>query len=144
MTRKVYQHIASALAAMINCLEARNTEWFDRHEETINTLIKRYLPSGGGIDQGTKLDFTNSAPNRLVFIAPFHHMNVHGYYSGWTDHTVIVTPDLAFGFDLKITGRDRNDIKEYLADTFHHALSADVDAAALAAEVFGPKQEQTK
>ena len=149
MTRKVYQHIASALQAMRTCQakaanDANAAEWADRHETTIKQLIKRYLPSGSGIDCGTLLDFTNSKPNRLVLIAPFHHMNVHGYYDGWTDHTVIVTPDLAFGFDLKITGRDRNDIKEYLADTFHHGLSADVDAAALAAEVFGPKQEQTK
>ena len=131
MPRKVYQRIASSLQARETCLKTRNTEWFDRHNETIQNLIRRYLPSGGGVDCGTKLD-DSSTPNRLVFTAPFHHMNEHGSYDGWTDHSVIVTPDLAFGFHLKITGRDRNNIKDYLADTFGAALSTDVDDEAFA------------
>jgi hypothetical protein len=49
-------------------------------------------------------------------------MNDNGMYDGWTTHQVIVTPSLAFGFTLKITGRDRNQIKDYLSETYHYAL----------------------
>jgi hypothetical protein len=41
-----------------------------------------------------------------------------------------VTPNLGHGFDLKITGPNKNDIKEYLADVFHTALSQPIDAHA--------------
>ena len=50
-------------------------------------------------------------------------MNEYGAYVGWTEHDVIVTP--AFdGFNLRVTGRDRNQIKEYIGDVFHTWLSA--------------------
>jgi len=48
-------------------------------------------------------------------------MNENGYYDGWTSHTVTVTPGWN-GPELRITGRDRNQIKDYLYDTFHYAL----------------------
>jgi hypothetical protein len=54
-------------------------------------------------------------------------MDEHGGYDGWTEHSIIVTPDLASGFDLRVNGRDRRDIKEYLAEIFGYALDADID-----------------
>ena len=84
------------------------------------------LPSGSGWDCGTKLDYEKSNPDKLVFYGSYHHMNENGMYDGWTEHTIIVTPSLAFGFDVKITGRDRNDIKDYLGEMFQHALSEPV------------------
>lgn len=44
-------------------------------------------------------------------------MNECGYYDGWTAHTITVTPSFS-GFNLLISGRDRNDIKAYIRDTF--------------------------
>ena len=46
----------------------------------------------------------------------FHHMNDGGFYDGWTEHSVVVTPSLVYGFDTRITGRDRNDIKNYIGE----------------------------
>jgi len=132
MNRKVYQHIAAALQAIENCKRSGNTEWEVRHGETITALIRRYLPHGGGFDNGVKLDGA-STPNRLVFDTAYHHMHDSGMYDGWSDHAVIVTPDLASGFDLRITGRDRNQIKEYIAECFHSGLSSDCDLAELLA-----------
>ncbi len=120
--RKVYQEIASAVSARLNCIASNNIEWQHKHEEKILNLVKNYMPSGSGVDNGTRIDFSNINPKRIVFYADFHHMNDNGYYSGWTEHTIIVTPSFD-GFDLRITGRDRNDIKEYLGDLFHHALN---------------------
>ena len=53
-------------------------------------------------------------------------MDAGGGYDGWTEHSVIVTPDLATGFDLKVTGRDKRDIKEYLGELFYAALCEEI------------------
>lgn len=75
------------------------------------------LPSGSGLDTGVKLDLDRSSAEKLVFDTEFHHLNENGYYDGWTQHTVTVTPSFD-GFNLKISGRDRNGIKDYLYDLF--------------------------
>jgi len=92
--------------------------------EDINRVMDT-APSGSGIDDGTKLDDTSTA-NKLVFNTGFHHMNENGYYDGWTDHQVIVTPSLAYGFDMRITGRDRNDIKDYLYEVYDCWLRSEI------------------
>lgn len=129
MRRKVYQHIASALQAIENCRRMGNSEWISNHTETIERIIKNYLPSGSGFNNGTQLDFDASKPNRLVFNTAFHHMDEWGVYDGWTDHTVIVTPDLALDFDIRVTGRNRDDIKDYLGETYNDALSVELTEA---------------
>ncbi len=125
-TRKLYQRIATCVQAMENCRASGNSEWLDRHQETAEKMVKLFMPSGSGFDNGTRLDFDMSGPNKLVFQTGFHHMNDAGMYDGWTDHSVVVTPDLANGFVLKIFGRDRQGIKEYIAEMFHSALGTDV------------------
>lgn len=116
--------LASLLVAIENCKKSGNSEWEERHGETIDDLVKGHFPSGSGFDGGTFLT-DQTRPNRLVIKADYHHMT-EGYYDGWTEHEVIVTPDLAFGFDLRITGRNRNDIKEYIAQIFYEVLSKEV------------------
>lgn len=81
-------------------------------------------PSGSGIDCGTK--FISYKNGKLKFQADFHHMNDGGFYDGWTEHVVTVSPCLAYGYEIKISGRDRNQIKDYLHDVYHHWLNADV------------------
>lgn len=125
--RPLYQALASKLQAVANCEESGNDEWRIRHSEAIESLVKNHLPSGGGFDAGTMLDLFASKPERLVFITSFHHMDEHGFYVGWSDHTVIVTPSLANGINLRVTGRDRRDIKEYIGDSFYEALKTQVE-----------------
>jgi len=125
----VYQQITSALDAMRRCVESGNSEWEIRHAERLDALIGANLPSGSGIDSGTSLE-TSSTVNRLVFQADYHHMDDNGMYSGWSQHQVIVTPSLLHGFHIRVTGRDRNQVKDYIAETFHHALSHVVEVAA--------------
>ncbi len=79
-----------------------------------------YLPSGSGFDNGTEID-ERSTPSRLVLLTSFHHMDENGNYDGWTSHTVTVTPTFA-GLDVRVSGRDRNNIKDYIADVFRAAL----------------------
>lgn len=126
MKRPLYRAIATTLQAMENCCKAGNAEWLDKHGETLKALTAQ-LPSGSGIDNGTKLLADECKPGKLVFAFGFHHMNENGMYDGWTEHELHVTPSFD-GIDLRITGLDRNDIKDYLYDVYHHALTAEVES----------------
>lgn len=126
MIGKVYSEIANRLAAIANCQKSNNQEWLAKHGDVIKQIVGDFMPSGSGIDCGTKLDMSMSTPDRLVFNAPFHHMNESGMYDGWTDHAIIVTPSLAHGFNMRITGRDKNGVKEYYHDVFGCALNTSI------------------
>jgi hypothetical protein len=73
-------------------------------------------PRGSGFDNGTTVEIGRGGT--LVFETAFHHMNDGGYYDGWTEHTVRVKPCLQWGFDLTVSGRNRNNIKDYIAEVF--------------------------
>lgn len=88
----------------------------------IEKLVKNKFPSGAGFDAGTKLDLGRSTGEKLVFTTSFHHMDEHGGYDGWTEHTITVKPSMQFDFDLKVSGRDRNGIKDYIAEQFDYTL----------------------
>jgi hypothetical protein len=122
----VAHRIACVLAARANCEKSGNTEWHARHSEALEALLHEYLPSGCGIDNGTGLDLDASIPEKLVFIVGFHHMDEHGGYDGWTYHRVIVRPSFVHGIALSISGPNRNDVKDYLADVYHVALNSEV------------------
>jgi hypothetical protein len=127
MQRKVYQEIANRFQAMLNCEKSGNVEWLEKHEDAITDICKNVMPSGSGFDSGTQFNDDESKPERLVFETGFHHMNDAGYYDGWTMHKVIVTPSLVYGFTIRVTGRDKRQIKDYIAECFHSALSADIE-----------------
>lgn len=127
---RLYQEIARALQACQNCVESDNTGWIEHYLE----ILEKYndlLPSGAGFDCGCKLVVSASRPDRLVISADYHHMDDGGYYDGWSEHTVVVTPSLAFGFNLRVTGRDRNEIKDYIAETFDYVLRHEVEEKCL-------------
>src|SRR5262245_54181916 len=101
----IVQAIAQTLAAYLNCEKSGNAEWRLRHRETLQTIIDNFLPSGSGINHGTRLD-DRSTPDRIILLCDFHHMSEHGYYDGWTSHQIVITPSLVHDFTLRITGRD--------------------------------------
>lgn len=127
MTKKLYVALASLVVARANCAKAGNAEWFEKHEELIAYLARNFLPSGSGFNAGSRVDLDKSTAERLVITTGFHHMSGTGFYCGWTYHDIIVTPSLIFGFNMRLTGKDKNGIKDYIADVFNSALSADVD-----------------
>lgn len=110
--------IASACDARLRCIRENNHEWHDKHENFITLATERYLPHGSGFDNGTTFDFGASTGEKLVFHTSYHHMDENEMYDGWTEHTVTVRASLIFGIDVRIGGKNRNDIKEYIAEMF--------------------------
>ena len=125
MARYLYSELATLIDARKRCIETNN-DFANTHQVTIERLVRDHMPSGSGFDNGTQIDLDKSHAGRLVFSTAFHHMNETGYYDGWTEHTVRVTPSFLGGFDIRVSGRNRNDIKEYICETFGHALEQDL------------------
>lgn len=119
--RPLYTLLASAVVARANCADS-NAEWFDRWSDRITNMVREFMPSGSGFDNGTNIDVDRSNADRLMFITAFHHMNEGGFYDGWTYHTVTIRPCLLNGFSVTVSGKNRNDIKEYIAENFDRAL----------------------
>ena len=141
--RKLYQILAgkvqhlSTLNDMLSNATGRDDELArleeiaDRVEQDLSNL-RDLLPSGSGIDNGTRIDIRkcwvkSDEVVKLTLNTSYHHMNDTGYYDGWTDHVVTIRPTLtSSGFSLAITGRNRNDIKDYLGEVFEGALNEPV------------------
>lgn len=124
--RPLVEQFATCFAALLNCRQSGNQEWGEIWGDRLEALAREHLPSGSGFDSGSSFNLEESRPDRLIFGTSFHHMDDSGMYDGWTEHRAIVTPSFVGRFDLKITGRDRNGIKDYIAETFHNLLSAPV------------------
>jgi hypothetical protein len=121
LQKPLYAAIATAIGALARCKASNNTEWVDRWTDELKQAENK-LPSGSGFDSGTTLDLDASTSEKLVFRTSFHHMDENGCYDGWTEHTITVRPSLEFGFNLTISGRNRNDIKSYMAEQFGYIL----------------------
>lgn len=117
----VIQKIAAAID-VINRTDRADlvANWRD----VIKRIDSNWLPHGSGFDSGSNVNIGESTARRAVIDTSFHHMDEYGAYDGWTNHRVIVTPEFS-GFSVRVTGRDRNGIKDYIADVFNAALSAD-------------------
>ena len=121
------EHIGALCVARANCERMGNPEWHAKHTAAIHLAVKDHLPSGSGFDNGTRIDMERSNASRLVFDTAFHHMHESGMYDGWTDHRVTVRPSF-LGLDITISGRERNQIKDLIADAFLTALSEEVQS----------------
>lgn len=122
----IYVELATRVTAMANCLKSSNEHWYGSHAIVIDEIMKTG-PTGSGIDTRIQFLHDKSKTDRLVLAFGFHHMSESGFYEGWTDHELIITPSLQFGFVMRITGRNRNYVKEYLYDLFTNWLSANIE-----------------
>lgn len=127
---KLFREIAVAVVALSNCKESGNTEWAEKWSDRLEAF-EDLLPSGSGFDNGTKIDLDRTQANKIVLTTAFHHMNESGMYDGWTEHTVTVRPTFQLHeFELTISGRNRNDIKDYIYDVFASTLGQTVEITA--------------
>ena len=123
MQETIIIKLATALEAM--SYEETSTTWCGRWQ-TIVDRIMDYAPSGSGFDAGTKINWDKCKKDRIVFSTSFHHMNDSGYYDGWTDHEITITPSFFGGFDLKVSGRDKRGIKDYIGEVFYNWLTMEI------------------
>jgi hypothetical protein len=112
---KIYQELASLILAIDNCTKHNNHEWRDKHEEKVYKIL-RAGPSGSGIDSGISILWDKCKPDVIFLLVPFHVMDGNGFYTGWIDYKIKITPCLSFGYHIHIYGRDKNGIKDYLYD----------------------------
>jgi len=121
---KVYKKIAQELRVIEN--PNASELWRKRAFANLEYIGKELLPSGSGFDSGCEIILDKSTPNKIFIRCDFHHMNNDGYYDGWSYHTCIITPDLAYDHDMKVTGRDKRDIKSYILDTIYSAIDTTI------------------
>lgn len=128
---KLYEAIYTALLARQNCATPgfANPTAIDGWDEVLDDLETNFLPRGSGFDCGTRIvrDLTSSGGFKLT--TDFHHMDEHGGYDGWTEHMVHVTPSFIGGFDMTVSGRNRNQIKDWIGSQFGRALGMEGTAA---------------
>lgn len=126
----LYQAIATALQSYLHCAsDAANPSqqaWESRWHDALDSYAREYLPNGSGFDV-VPVILSDTYSGRLVISGSFHRMDECGGYCGWRDFVVTVRPDLSHGFTLKVSGR-RGDLSEYIAESYHSALSTLVDA----------------
>lgn len=122
MKRTLLTEMVAIYQAQENCRKFGDEEWYAKHTEHLQTLANN-LPSGSGFDSGTEILLLSST--KAVFETSFHHMDEAGGYDGWTNHIVTVRPTFT-GLDIAVSGRNRNGIKEYIAEEFLYRLEQEV------------------
>lgn len=121
------QKLVTCCAQLVRIYANPEPKFVDMWQPVLDCINDK-LPRGSGFDSGSSFDINASRTDRLIFNTSFHHMNEGGYYDGWTDHSVVVRPTFD-GFTVHVTGRNRNEIKYYIADMFHDILSDYVKTA---------------
>jgi len=124
MKLPLYQLIARAGDAANYCAKRGSKEWLQVWEDLLAQCEEQLLPSGSGFNAGTKIEYAGS--DKIVLRTSFHHMNEHGYYDGWTEHVIVAVPNFIYELDLKVGGRNKNGVKEYIADVFYEVLRREV------------------
>ena len=130
MNTKLYQKIAMEIDKLQRAEKETDNErsklWAESATNILNNC-NNLLPSGSGFDNGSHIDIGKSKPDRIIILTSFHHMNSSGFYEGWSEHKIIITPSLSHDFHMRVTGINKNDIKEYIAECFTHDLNVKVD-----------------
>lgn len=125
------EFLAARAMQLRNCKESLdNGRWTRKHYDDVTNAAKdaisqvcgAVLPSGSGFDNGTRFETELSTGSKLVFNTGYHHMTETGFYDGWTEHGITVRPCFVYGFDMRISGRNRNDVKDTIENVMCEAL----------------------
>lgn len=125
---KLYQALARTMQAYITCCDTDNSEWARKHSDRLDALCLKHLPSGSGFDSGTQLCYDKCEKEQLAFDSAFHPMNEHGMYVDWVYFRVLVTPSLAFGFNLDVQFLGDEPDDEVLVDLIAESFQYDLDS----------------
>ena len=131
--KKLYEAIAQTASALKNCEKSGNVDgWLQRHESKLDRIAQDYLPSGSGIDCGTKINLRHTNDRQIILTGNYHVLNDVGYYTHWIDYTVYVLPSLIGHIDITIAGdffneegEEDENLKDYLYDIYHECLTSE-------------------
>jgi len=121
---KLYQLFARHIAG--SKLKPPHNEY---HLDKLDELLYK-LPMGSGIDAGSTIAFEECKRDKIVFKSAFHVTDSNGYYDGWIEFKVIITPSFT-GFDLEIKPLQRKTyfsdyLSDYIFDVFYDALNSEI------------------
>lgn len=103
---KLYQKIAKVLSQKNTPLKEKEL-----------ALLVELLPIGNAIETECDL-LLNSTKKRIVIFTAYWHPIM----KEWINHQVIITPSFEGEIDIRVTGKNVNNIKQYLHDVFREAL----------------------
>ena len=133
---KLYQKIIQTTKALESCEEKGMIEAYNNHYDRLQDIHKNYLPSGSGFDG--QMNIESATDSKLIIRFDWHILNNNGYYDGWLDLLLIVTPNLANDFDMKIkwytNGNDKRKVEKYkpliedfLYDEWYYVLTQEIN-----------------
>lgn len=126
---KVYQELARLVDAYHRC-KRENNDFAYNHEDIITSIVRHHLPNSSGFT--TEIELEKSNIDKLVFDCQYHVMNEVGYYCGYIYFTIVITPSLAYGFNIKIEAYyNDTDDSVYTDDDFLEDFFIDTYASAL-------------
>jgi hypothetical protein len=114
---KLYQKIARV---------ASQKNWAKRSKEL--SLLQELLPNGNGIrgQEGLAVILLESTEKRIVIETTYWHPNDSYETSRCTAHQVVITPSFEGEINIRITGKNENNVKKYLHDIFREALMNEI------------------
>ena len=137
--KKIYKALATKAYSRLRCIDSINEssnsdnienwkKWTNRYEDEIDNIMRNHFPYGSGVDNGCTFNYEKSCGNRLVINSGYHCMNENGYYDGWVNFTVTLTPDLELDYKLNIRGNfgKYRHVKDYLYQIFDDSFSQNI------------------
>ena len=82
--------------------------------EQMEDLVKNYLPSGSGFDGDISID-EKSTDEKIIIHVEYHHMDINGFYDGWSTFKVIITASMAYNYLVQVKG------ESVVSKYFYHA-----------------------
>ena len=110
---KVYQQ----LARLVTAYHQVKPDYKNGFLERIELLLYGYFPHWSRFYTGTSINLDESQTDKIVLETEYHHMDGNGFYAGWSGWKLIITPSLAYGFDLDIE-LTYDDTDNMLTDSF--------------------------
>ena len=78
-------------------------EYLDSKNKRVEDLVKNYLPSGSGFDGDISID-EKSTDEKIIIRVEYHHMDINGFYDGWSTFKVIITASMAYNYCMQVKG----------------------------------------
>lgn len=83
-------------------------------------MLQKLLPIGNGIEKECVI-LLKSTEKRIVIDTTYRHQ-INPLEIRWTDHQIVITPSFEGEINIRVTGKNVDNIKEYLHEVFREAL----------------------